>query len=529
MGALSTPRPAGTTAGTTRPASTTRLAAAALLCGLTASMLLGCGEPSGRGTPLGHDSLPMDGGEGDQGPCSPSALGPSYIGCEYYVNVVSNAVDKEYPFALLVSNEADTPAAVVTTTTGGEQTLKVEARSALVIKPGWPDFARRCGVTDGSDVPTCSGASPRIEGGAIHLEATRPVTVYQFSPLEYRREAVIDADIAASNDASLLLPTTVWGNAYRVLSWPSLACEGTACNSLGNRSTFAITARDPDTTVEITSTADSLPADGGLKLTRGAKTSVSIGRGDHVEFWAKGGEDFTGTLVAASGPIQVSGGHTCANVPEGFYACDHIEEYMLPLSALAKEYVLAAPAQYSALGETEPELRVLRVVATQDDTALTFSHASAESTTLARAGDFLEVPAFDKDTVLTATKPVLVGMYMVGGTRALGMRGDPSLSVAVPTEQFRSSYLLQTPSTFDLNLVTVVKPDGSVVRLNGKVVEGFEAIPATGFSVARVQLGSDQQYSLTGDAPFGITAYGYGQWTSYAHSGGLDVRVIPVF
>jgi len=56
-------------------------------------------------------------------------------------------------------------------------------------------------------------------------------------------------------------------------------------------------------------------------------------------------------------------------------------------------------------------------------------------------------------------------------------------------------------------------------------------IGATGFSLGRVQaLGAgpaaDGSHSITGDLAFGITVYGYGQYTSYWYPGGLDLSNI---
>ena len=59
----------------------------------------------------------------------------------------------------------------------------------------------------------------------------------------------------------------------------------------------------------------------------------------------------------------------------------------------------------------------------------------------------------------------------------------------------------------------------------GVTVSGFVAIGSSGFSVARIELsnGGDGNHVITGDEPFGISVYGYGNDTSYWYPGGLDL------
>ena len=60
-------------------------------------------------------------------------------------------------------------------------------------------------------------------------------------------------------------------------------------------------------------------------------------------------------------------------------------------------------------------------------------------------------------------------------------------------------------------------------------VGGFQAIGNTGYSVARVTLSNagDGNHTVTGDQAFGISVYGYGQYTSYWYPGGLNLEIIP--
>ena len=57
---------------------------------------------------------------------------------------------------------------------------------------------------------------------------------------------------------------------------------------------------------------------------------------------------------------------------------------------------------------------IVRVVASEDDTHLTFELDQAVEKTLAKAGDFVELPASTARFVVSSDKKILVAEYMVG-------------------------------------------------------------------------------------------------------------------
>src|SRR5699024_3059198 len=52
-------------------------------------------------------------------------------------------------------------------------------------------------------------------------------------------------------------------------------------------------------------------------------------------------EDLTGTLVEASAPVSVFGGHSCVYVPFTSPACDHLEDQLFPLETWGQRFILA--------------------------------------------------------------------------------------------------------------------------------------------------------------------------------------------
>ena len=99
---------------------------------------------------------------------------------------------------------------------------------------------------------------------------------------------------------------------------------------------MAVTAYKDDTQVTITTSVDTAAAGGAPAFTAGAPQMVTLNAGDVIELATVAG-DLTGSRVESNKPVQVIGGHYCANVPDGFGYCDHLEEVMLSIEALGAE------------------------------------------------------------------------------------------------------------------------------------------------------------------------------------------------
>src|SRR5690606_21121667 len=144
-------------------------------------------------------------------------------------------------------------------------------------------------------------------------------------------------------------------------------------------------------------------------------------------------------------------------------------------------------------------------------------------------GEVLEFEARQNFRV-TGSGPMSVAQFLVGqnydGSVEVEGAGDPAMSFAIPTLQFRDEYTFLAPSTFEQSFVNVVAPTGATVMLSSNggpatPVTGFTPIGASGLSAARIAIpgGSHQITSTVG---FGIVVYGYGSYTSYMYPGGLN-------
>ncbi|MDC0720721.1 IgGFc-binding protein [Nannocystis bainbridge] len=446
------------------------------------------------------------------GDCASDALTASYIGCDYYPTVTPNIVAANFDFAVAVSNTTDEPAQITIT------------RDDVVVD----SFEVAAGEVEVAPLPWIAAlkepkASTIVQAGAYRLRSDRPVSVYQYSPLEYDKRD----KFSYSNDASLLLPTNVWGAATRVITRNTFGALPGA---------YVVVARIDGTLVELTPSKTGAPVLPGGGVTADGHGQALLNAGDVllVISGVAGGTpdqaDLTGTLVSASAPVQVIGAHACTNIPFDKQACDHLEESNLPLQNLASGYFLTTPLVKPPKQPAAKKARMIRIVATAPGTSLTYDPPQPGAPSmLEQPGDYAEFTSAH-DLWIGANHRIAVAEYMLGQD-AGGNTGDPAMTVAVPPELFRTTYAIHAPTNYESNYVNVVAPTGVTVTLDGNPVPepGWTAIGKTGWSVARLPLANkgDGDHRLTSDHPFGVQVYGYGQYTSYWYPGGLNLAPLP--
>lgn len=458
-----------------------------------------------------------------EGACTATALGQSYLGCDYWPTVTGNPVAAIYDFSVVVSNTSATTATV--TIEGGALTtpamFDVPPGTSVVHNLPWVDALKLCGQ-NASSFDCTSGpheGDALAVKGAYHLRSTQPVTVYQFNPIEFTKPGA--PENAYTDDASLLFPTTTWRTDHYVATWNNTANV--------HPSMLAVTAYQDGTTVMITAKAATMAGGGAPAFALNTPQSVMLNAGDVIEIGTVAG-DLTGSRVQSDKPVQVMGAHYCANVPDGAGYCDHLEDVMLPVDTLGGNYIINAPAV-----TTIPNGKVeeVRIVATEADTTLTYDPPQAAApATIANPGDFVQISQSAASYKITANHKVLVAQFMEGSTVA-GGTGDPSMAMAVPIEEFRTQYLFHAATDFTTNYVDVTAPAGANITLDGNPVTGFTPIGTSGYQLGRVTPlsngpNNDGNHSIMGDMPFGISVYGYGMDTSYWYPGGLDLHQVVV-
>lgn len=494
--------------------------------------------------------------------CAEARRERSYIGCEYFPVFTSNdLLDARFRPAVVIANPNLVPAEI--SIQGGGRSWPALQVPPQAVETVLLDYVEALQRPLGSAV---------VRGGAYHLVSSVPVTVHQFNPLLFEvdedclgpegdsplRVVGDDKCNSFSNDASLLLPAHVLTRpAPEPITYLALAratfmrgreAEGEFDLSPGFVAVVAV--GDGPVRVSVTSSAHTqASADGGdtplAALAPGERlTELTLLQGDVLQLLsaeptectaplvaagpvsscALGPEyDLTGTRIEADGPIEVVAGHNCTYVPLGRQACDHLEETMFPVDTWGVEAIAARPRG----GVPQPHL--VRVLSGAADNLVRFVPEVHSPVRLGR-GEQLEFETAEH-VLVRGQKPIAVGQYLVG-QGAQGRVGDPSQSMAIPSEQYRTRYAFLSPATYQANYVSIIAQVGDRVILDGDEVQGFDPIPGSTFQVASVQLrvaGAHEVHSEFGSG-IGVQVYGYGDFTSYMLPGGLDLRVLaPVF
>ena len=433
------------------------------------------------------------------GQCAIANLQLSYIGCDYYPTITLQHDSYNEGTKIF--------AAIVANTTGKDAQITVTRGAMMVDQLTVPSGAvKEIPLPWVPELTKGLGPSKLTVDGAYRLRSNQPVTVYQYN--------LLYAD--ASNDASLLLPVNAWTGDYVVASYPH------AANNYPGF--YAIVARNDDTVVTLTPSGTGGKVQAGAGVAADGTGQVTLGADDVLQVATAAGGDLTGTQIQATGPIQVIAGHKCAKVTPDIDLCDHLEEAMFPTEALAKEYIVVPPLQSPVDPNKSEQGQVVRVIASEADTTLTFTPDQGVPTKLAKAGDFVELVKTKARFMVAGDKKILVAQYMMGQGAGFGEQ-DPSMLLAVATEQYRKDYLFQAPNSWEANFVDIILKSGTKVTVDGKAIAGFIKIDGTEYSLAHVPLAKDGTgaHTLTASDRVGISVYGIQDYGSYWLVGGLDL------
>ncbi|MCD6498453.1 MAG: IgGFc-binding protein [Deltaproteobacteria bacterium] len=498
--------------------------------------------------------------------CQQAEKQNSYIGCDYWPTPVANTALNDVfsdDFAVVVHNDNADPA-TVTITKGGSQVdqQQVAPHEIKTIKLAYDATLK------GDLQQPVSVIAP---DGAYHLVSTLPVTVYQFNPLDFQvpRECQVGLETenpchSYSNDASLLLPSHVLSNHYMIMSRPTFGVD-TGWGMGFIPGFFAVIATADNTTVTITFSANTQAGSGGqiqtyspgqqaqfqlnqgqvLQILSAVPTDCGSGETSSDDCNGQGGSctycnmgptyDLSGTVVESTAPVSVFSGHICDFVPYNYWACDHLEEQMIPSEAWGKDFIVARTKPQSP---DTPEPNLVKILSRENDNTITFDPASIHDSVTLNAGEYVEFTTTE-DFHVTAVQPMMVAQFLVGQnfyTNNLDYWGDPAMALVVPFEQYRAQYTFLNPDTITYNYVSIVAKVGetgenvSHVTLDGTEVDfsGAMRIGQTLYGSVQVDLSNAPTsfHSITGTEPFGIMVYGFARYTSYFYPGGLNLEYI---
>jgi hypothetical protein len=426
------------------------------------------------------------------------------------------------PFAVVVSNPQAKDATVTVLGPGGQMITRVVTAGQVA-----------------SILPQMGGAIPdqsvdgTIKGArAYKITSTLPIVAYQFNPL--------DNVNVFSNDASLLIPKTAYDTDYYVMGWPTLDRRNPAPGAHRFYGYVTIVAPQDNTQIEVTPTTAVQASASQTTLPANQPAMFTLMAHEVLQLEASGAGDLTGTHITSPNlmPFGVFGGHEAAAFGEttppdpghnsGPCCADHLEEMLFPSTTWGKAFAIAKSAPRA--NNINPPDR-LRIMAQKPGTTVTFTPAPVAGTCGALGpGQFCEVKIAG-DTEVVANEPVLIGHYLQssiwsGIFDSVGS-GDPSMAIAVPSEQFRKDYTILVPAAYMTNYISIAAGPTGGVSVDGTPVT-LTTFPGGGtHRSARVTL-SAGQHKITCADGCGITVYGYSDAVSYMFAGGLDLKPLVI-
>jgi hypothetical protein len=340
-----------------------------------------------------------------------------------------------------------------------------------------------------------------------HVTSDELVVVYSFTSLVN----------ITTNDAGVVLPTPTLGKKY---------FPGSYLNPAGNRtgSFFGVVATENTTNIKSYNRSGSIV------------DNVTINKGQY--FQRNNGNavanDVTGWYLESDKPVAVFSGSQCSAVGNTTFACDHLDEQVLPVETLASTYI-ASPTNARPLNCSNCVPDVFRYVATENGTVITTTPYVGGGTI--NKGQFIEIPT-NVPHIVSGSNPFYGYQYLQSqnayilannGDTIRANIGDPSLFVMPLVEQFQYDYLFVVPSTFAYKSIGIVAPaganlllDGTPISVNWKTVGTINGVTY----MAANYVVTEGSHKIEGDKRLGLTVTAFDNFASMAYLGGSGLEPI---
>ena len=236
------------------------------------------------------------------------------------------------------------------------------------------------------------------------------------------------------------------------------------------------------------------------------------------------GNDITDTNIVSDKPLTVISGHECSNVPDNVGYCEHITEQIPPTVNWGQQFLLTPysgkPVQY------------YKIITARIHTTYNFTCGRYNTTThyLNTAGSsFTHSTSGSSYCSISSDKPILV--TQLGAGHDLGNIGDPMISVIPSVGQYSQEIVFVSPNingditSHYINIATA--------SLNTILVDGI-ALPLTwnaiydhtnnviGYGTQLNSTSLNIPHILTSRTKFSPLVYGFGDYTSYSYSAGVN-------
>lgn len=414
------------------------------------------------------DAVDDEGVTGEGSACEQAANASSNQGCEFWAvdlpnawQVSLNQAAQEQTFAIVVTNTASVPANVEIFAGNEAAPLQTDsvAPGALRVFA----FGNELGIENQGNT----------KGRAYRIESDQPVTAYQFNPLDNSQEVY-------SNDASLLFPSHVLDLDYTAITGDGIFLYPDAEHEQGNAGAYVTAVATADDTFVTFFAPPGVPMYPGnyvAVLDRGETFTMMSNAVDTLFMNEAGQGNLSGLRVEADKPVAVFSGNVASFEPTPWDSCcaDHLEHQMLPLTAWGRAYLVSTAPPAS--GSADDSVRV-RIVGSFDGTQLSYSPSAPPGapTTI----DAYETVVFTTTTsfAISGDQPFAVAQFLMSN-EAITVDptpeddtdnffvGDPAMILVPPAAQFQGEYVFLVPAEYETNWVTILRPSGATVSLDG--------------------------------------------------------------
>ena len=333
----------------------------------------------------------------------------------------------------------------------------------------------------------------------LHVTATHPISLYASSYMY------------ASYDIATIFPTDVLDTEYVLQVYPCF-----------NGATAGFVAVEDSTWLTYTlpcSTSDPFYFYGTPVDSAGTVCTVMLRQGQCHHIVANRNEDLSGMRVTSNGKrFAAFQGATCANVPEGCGACDHLYEQCVPPRYWGQRFVIV-PTALQIYGDR------VRITSASDSNQLVLDGTTIA--TLMSGETFETTVASGQGHLLESSHPAYVCLY-IKGHGCSGGPGDPASVTIPPVEQGVSSVSFQaltttlTTSHF-VNIVTR-STDTAGLRIDGQPPDTSLTPMACDYSYVQLPI-SAGPHTITNDSgTFEAFFYSLGNYESYAYLAGMAMH-----
>lgn len=386
------------------------------------------------------------------------------------------------------------------------------------------------------DAPKLDPAQQTGRGLAFRIETDGPVSVYSMLPYGGAR--------SVDPGASLLYPTTVWGNNYIATLPPAMHAGEPSTEPWAQ-----VVALEDATSVALVPNS-ALPGGAGVPAAAaGAVTTFNLAAGEFIQWQPT--LDWSGSALLADRPIAFYGGQSSflrdSSMPECQNgASDNAHQQIPPISALGSEYVAAPYRSRIAVPESVP----YRLVGLVNGTKLSYDPPQGAGPTTLDEGTVRDFESVDAFTVQSQDRdhPFYVAQIMPGcgmGTPT----GDEEYVNVIPAPQYLDRYVFLTDPSYATTNLVFVRSKGAAGFADVNVdclgaLSGWRDVGTQGrYQMTDVDLmrayipnGSCQngRHIAESDAPFGLVVWGIDHFASYAYPAGSgaaqlnEVVVIPI-